>query len=70
MSKHHTGYRRARQERMLLKSTIREIKDPKQPLRYLVPPVKVSHSHTILRHGLAALRPSLFDTEPWWTVDT
>ena len=34
---------------MITQSMFRQIKDPKHPLHYLLPPVKVSHSQTVLR---------------------
>ena len=34
---------------MITQSMFRQIKDPKHPLRYLLPPVKVSHSQMVLR---------------------
>jgi len=34
---------------MITQSMFRQIKDPKHPLHYLLPPVKVSHSHMVLR---------------------
>ena len=34
---------------MITQSTFRQIKDPKHPLHYLLPPVKVSHSQMVLR---------------------
>ena len=40
---HRLDYRRD----MITKILFREIKDPKHPLHYLLPPVKVSHSQMI-----------------------
>jgi len=34
---------------MITQSMFRQIKDPKHPLHYLLPPVKVSHSQMVLR---------------------
>ena len=34
---------------MITQSLFRQIKDPKHPLRYQLPPVKVSHSQMVLR---------------------
>ena len=34
---------------MITKSMFRQIKNPKHPLHYLLPPVKVSHSQVVLR---------------------
>ena len=34
---------------MITQSMFRQIKDPKHPLHYLLPPVKVSHSQMFLR---------------------
>ena len=33
---------------MITQSLFRQIKDPKHPLHYLLPPVKVSHSQMVL----------------------
>ena len=48
---------------MITQSMFRQIKDPKHPLHYLLPPVKVSHSQMVLRPTylvLLRLRQSLF----------
>jgi len=37
---------------MIAQSLFRQIKDPKHPLHYLLPPVKVSHSQMVLRPSL------------------
>jgi len=34
---------------MITQCLFRKIKDPKHPLNYVLPPVKVSHSQTVLR---------------------
>jgi len=34
---------------MITQSLFRQINDPKHPLHYLLPPVKVSHSQMVLR---------------------
>jgi len=34
---------------LITKNLFKEIKDPKHPLHYLLPPVKVSHSQMVLR---------------------
>ena len=34
---------------MITQSMFRQIKDPKHPLHYLLPPAKVSHSQMVLR---------------------
>ena len=34
---------------MITQSLLRQIKDPKHPLHYLLPPVKVSHSQIVLQ---------------------
>jgi len=42
----HLDYRRD----LITENLFSEIKDPKHPLHYLLPPVKVSHSQMVLRH--------------------